>query len=123
MDLTVSDLLRSKRFWAPVMEHLGYRVANDTPEELAFATDDDAATAVVLHPARATSAGKAHDRYAPGLHHLAFRADSREEVDQLHVLLKRLNGTILDPPIGFREHPIRRRRVSRPEHQRGFRGC
>ncbi|HWF76597.1 MAG TPA: VOC family protein [Caulobacteraceae bacterium] len=98
LDLTVSDLERAKGFWAPLMEHLGYRVVNDTPQELAFATDDDSATAVVLHPARATSAGKTHDRYAPGLHHLAFRAGSREEVDQVHALLQRMDGTILDPP-------------------------
>jgi catechol 2,3-dioxygenase-like lactoylglutathione lyase family enzyme len=101
LDLTVSDLPRAKLFWTPLMEHLGYRVAEDTPQDLAFATDDDAATAVVLHPARATSAFKAHDRYGPGLHHLAFRAGSREEVDQLHALLRRMNATVLDPPATY----------------------
>jgi catechol 2,3-dioxygenase-like lactoylglutathione lyase family enzyme len=98
LDLTVSDLPRAKLFWTPLMKHLGYRVAEDTPQDLAFATDDDQATALVLHPARSTSALRAHDRYGPGLHHLAFRAASREEVDKLHALLRRMNATVLDPP-------------------------
>ncbi len=32
------------------------------------------------------------------MHHLAFRAQSREEVDRLHALLRRMDATILDPP-------------------------
>ncbi len=98
VDLTVSDVQRAKRFWAPLMEFLGYRVAQDTSEDLAFATGDDRTTSVVLRPAREARSGMTHDRYAPGLHHLAFRASSREEVDALHVLLKQMDATILDPP-------------------------
>ena len=29
-------------------------------------------------------AGRAHDRYSPGLHHVAWTADSREDVDRMH---------------------------------------
>jgi glyoxylase I family protein len=98
VDLTVSDMERAKRFYQPVMEYLGYRMVDDTAQDLGFATGDDDATGIVLHPARPEARERLHDRYSPGLHHLAFRANSRAEVDGLYELLKRINATILDPP-------------------------
>jgi glyoxylase I family protein len=98
VDLTVSDIERSKRFYKPVMEYLGYRMTEDTAQDLGFAAGDDNATGMVLHPARPAGREKRHDRYSPGLHHLAFRATSRAEVDGLHELLKQMRSTILDPP-------------------------
>src|SRR5262249_24206155 len=44
------------------------------------------------------SRGKRHDQCAPGLHHLAFEAESREDVDGLYLLLRELNVEILDSP-------------------------
>jgi catechol 2,3-dioxygenase-like lactoylglutathione lyase family enzyme len=35
------------------------------------------------------------------LHHLALHAGSREDVDALHVLLLRMNATILDAPAEY----------------------
>jgi catechol 2,3-dioxygenase-like lactoylglutathione lyase family enzyme len=43
------------------------------------------------------------NRRKPGaLHHLAFKAESRAEVDRLHVELKKIGATIVCPP---REYP------------------
>ena len=43
------------------------------------------------------------NRRKPGaLHHLAFRAESRAEVDRLHIELKAIGATIVSPP---REYP------------------
>jgi lactoylglutathione lyase len=55
-------------------------------------------TSVRLYAANPGSRGKRYDRYAPGLHHLAFDAESREDVDGLHLLLRELKAEILDPP-------------------------
>ena len=41
---------------------------------------------------------RVHDRYAPGLHHVAWHADSRGDVDNLHRLLIEIGATVLDPP-------------------------
>ncbi|HEY1750757.1 MAG TPA: VOC family protein [Caulobacteraceae bacterium] len=98
LDLTVSDLARARAFYLPIMGFLGYRLVEDTERDLGFAPDDDSATAIFFHPARGPGRDQAHDRYAPGLHHLAFRAASRDEVDSLHRLLQRLGTTVLDPP-------------------------
>jgi glyoxylase I family protein len=96
VDLTVSEMERAKRFYKPVMERLGYRMTLDTAQDLCFDAGDG--TGIALHPARAASREKKHDRYSPGLHHLAFKVSSREEVDGLHALLKRMGAKILDPP-------------------------
>jgi glyoxylase I family protein len=98
VDLTVSDLALAKRFYKPVMEFLGYRMTEGTEEDLGFASGDDDGTGIMLHPAHPQSRDRKHDRYATGLHHLAFRAASREEVDGLHLVLQQIGATILDPP-------------------------
>jgi catechol 2,3-dioxygenase-like lactoylglutathione lyase family enzyme len=43
----------------------------------------------------------AHDRTAPGLHHLAFGAPSRAAVDAAHRRLVELGVAILDPPADY----------------------
>lgn len=99
LDLTVSDLSRSRSFYRPVMRYLGYEVSSDAPHELVFTqVDGTAITSIALVPARGSGKGKSHDRYSPGLHHLAFDAESRADVDGLHALLRELGIEILDPP-------------------------
>jgi catechol 2,3-dioxygenase-like lactoylglutathione lyase family enzyme len=49
------------------------------------------------HPERRTAA---HDRHAPGLHHLAFHADSRADVDDFHFVVG-IGATVLDPPAEY----------------------
>ena len=99
VDLTVSDMTRSRTFYEPVMRYLGYELTRQTPRQVLFSQADGCAnTSVRLYAAKPGSRGKRHDRYAPGLHHLAFDAESREDVDGLHLLLRELNAEILDPP-------------------------
>ena len=45
-----------------------------------------------------------HDRYSPGLHHLALRASSRADVDALHAKLNAFGATILDPPQDYPDY-------------------
>jgi catechol 2,3-dioxygenase-like lactoylglutathione lyase family enzyme len=44
------------------------------------------------------------DRYRVGLHHLAFKAKDRADVDELYRLLVREHVTILDPPAEYPEY-------------------
>jgi glyoxylase I family protein len=44
---------------------------------------------------------RAHDRYSPGIHHLAWQADSREDVVRLHELLLEIGATVLDAPAEY----------------------
>ena len=50
------------------------------------------------------NAGRGHDRYAPGLHHLAWIAESRKDVDELHALLTGIGAAVLDPPTDYPEY-------------------
>jgi catechol 2,3-dioxygenase-like lactoylglutathione lyase family enzyme len=46
-------------------------------------------------------AGRAHELYAPGFHHLAFNVERREQVDAIHALVRDLGAEILDGPGEF----------------------
>jgi hypothetical protein len=56
---------------------------------------------VTLRPAKDESANKPHDRNAPGLNHVVFNAESRDDVVMLHKLLLEIGARILDPPAGY----------------------
>ena len=45
-----------------------------------------------------------HDRYTVGLHHFAWNADSRQDVDRLHDRLKQSGATILDAPAEYPQY-------------------
>ncbi len=104
LDLTVKDLSRSVRFYDQILRRLGYRSA---PEIAAGAPcwitedRDGGAFGIALVAAKPESATTPHDRYAPGLHHVAFHADSRADVDAFHAYLQEIRATILDPPADY----------------------
>jgi glyoxylase I family protein len=111
IDMSVSDPDRSIAFYAAFFGALGYRrLRSDHPE---FTGERPQRAAwfiryegrgifgVEVRPAQPDSRGKLHDRYAPGLHHLAFHAESRAAVDEVHARVSEAGGTVLDPPIDY----------------------
>jgi len=104
LDLTVSDLERSTPFYDRVLTRLGYQ---PLPEAGAGApcwgvTDSSGGVfSLALKAAGPNRAGTRHDRYAPGLHHLAFHADDRSEVDAFHRFLEEIGVVILDAPAEY----------------------
>lgn len=51
--------------------------------------------------------GMADDPYIrgrAGFHHLAFNAESRDQIDQLYGLLLEIEATVLDPPVACTEY-------------------
>ena len=95
IDLTASDLDRSTAFYDRVLPLLGFRRSAGVPEGPIWA---GAQLEVGLVAAR-TCAG--HDRFTPGLHHLAFTAPTRGAVDALHERLVALGVEILDAPADY----------------------
>ena len=53
---------------------------------------------------RLATSDRTHDRYSCGLHHLAWVAQSRDDVDRLHKLLVAMGATILDPPADYPQY-------------------
>jgi catechol 2,3-dioxygenase-like lactoylglutathione lyase family enzyme len=104
VDLTVADLQRSVEFYDRVLGRLGYRRLDGVGAGAPCWGISDAHGwffTIALKPARAEHRTTPHERYAPGLHHLAFHADSREDVDELDAFLVGIDATILDPPAEY----------------------
>lgn len=97
VDITVADFRRSKEFYAAVMPLMGFA---RLPKEFG-AVAWRGASILAIQPAKPEEKDRAHSRYSPGLHHLAFRAPSHAAVDALHVELVRLGVAILDPPASY----------------------
>jgi glyoxylase I family protein len=99
VDLNVANLAASRRVYGPVLEFLGYKMIKDDAQgcEWDLVSDGDGCS-LGLRPCVAELSEHAHKRYAPGLHHLAWNAQSRADVDAVHCLLQDHNITILDAP-------------------------
>lgn len=97
--LAVSDLDRSIAFYDPVMRLLGFRKGTMPIAGERHAHYFNRVTQITIRPAR--RAGGAHDPYAPGLHHLCLRLETREEIDTAAHELRAL-GVEATPP---RLHP------------------
>ena len=103
IDLSVRDVAASRRVYGPVLEFLGYRCVKDEPDGCEWDLRGREPFGASLGIRAATRSGL-HDRYAPGLHHLAWRASSRDEVDRLHDLLVEHGITVLDPPAHYPQY-------------------
>jgi glyoxylase I family protein len=105
IDLNVSDVGASRRVYGTFLEFLGYRLVKDEAEGCEWdLVDEGRGSALGLKACDPALLDHAHRRYAPGLHHLAWRAKSREDVDALHALLVGLGVTILNPPAHYPQY-------------------
>lgn len=113
VDLSVRDPARSIPFYAAFFEALGFRrfrsdlpdFGGDSPRRAAWFTrygdGSGAFFGIEVRPAEAGSRDTPHDRYAPGLHHMAFHAESRAAVDEVHARVVAAGGRVLDPPADY----------------------
>jgi len=104
IDLTVSDLEVSAVFYDAVLGFMGYRRSHEDEHGIdwAIVSADGAPSSVGIVKWR--DAARVHDRFSPGLHHLAWRAASREDVDRLHDLLVSVGVRILDAPADYPQY-------------------
>ena len=100
--LTVSDLERSAVFYQVVLGFMGYQQVEKNDNFIMWWSKD--AGAILIYAANPDSLNKVHDRYSPGLHHLAFNADSREQVDSLYQLILDIGATVLDSPAEYNHY-------------------
>jgi catechol 2,3-dioxygenase-like lactoylglutathione lyase family enzyme len=110
LDLTITDPARSVPFYDAVLSLLGYRRASvgvDTTASACWAITDQehSVFSIGLEPAHGPGKQQPHDRYAPGLHHVAFHVDSRADVDHLYTQLVAMGADILEPPAEYAYTP------------------
>lgn len=65
---------------------------------------DGAFTSIGVMRATGANAARPHDRYSSGLHHIAWAAASRADVEAMHALLQRIGATILDAPADYPQY-------------------
>lgn len=99
--LTVSDMQQSEAFYNRLLGFMGYEQGEKTEQLILWASSH---SAITISPAKQQFHQQC-DRYSPGLHHLAFSADSREDVDKLYQELVQQQVTILDPPAEYEYLP------------------
>lgn len=105
LDLTVSDLSVSEPFYDAVLGYLGFERLSPPPgitsSRPTWHATEAAHRLFSIALCQAKQGALPHDRFSPGLHHLAFQADSREDVDRFHEFLRRTGVTVLDPPADY----------------------
>ena len=85
VDIVVSSLERSLPFYRELLGPLGYTAADaaegERGEVIWYLDGEGVGASLGIREAQSES-GAAYDRYAVGLHHLAFEAASKESVDE-----------------------------------------
>jgi catechol 2,3-dioxygenase-like lactoylglutathione lyase family enzyme len=93
--LTVRDIASSRDFYRALLAQFGLTEMIDSPEYLYWV---GGRTAVGLCPADDAFKNERFDQGRCGLHHVCFRARSREDVDAVHALALSLRANIVHPP-------------------------
>ena len=93
--LTVADLPRAAEFYRPLLELLGLQRIVDTDVYLYYV---GGRTAVGLRPSAEAQRGERFSQARVGLHHVCFRARSREDVDQVHARVRELGAHVVHVP-------------------------
>jgi len=108
IEITVRDMAVAVPFYDRLLPLLGFDLKNrssaviERHEKHVVSYEHPRLGFAITSPRRAF-AGETINRRKPGaLHHLAFRATSRAEVDRLHLEIKAIGATIVSPP---REYP------------------
>jgi catechol 2,3-dioxygenase-like lactoylglutathione lyase family enzyme len=99
VDLVVSDVDRSLRFYRQLLEPLGWnrlgKIVGERGETVWYVGGRGAGPGLRARQSDAHPAP--YDRYALGVHHIAFDASSREVVDERHEWLL-ANGAVIESP-------------------------
>ena len=102
LDLVVTSLERSLVFYRELLEPLGYvrtsEIEGERGERVVYIGRHGGMGSVSLREAQSGAHEVPYERYAIGLHHLAFAAPSREVVDERAAWLRARGATIESGP-------------------------
>ena len=103
--LTVREPRASFALYDAFLRFLGYELVSQGDAGFEWALEgEEGSPSICLVKARDGGTVRQHDRYSPGLHHLAWRADSRDDVDRLHALLVERGADVLDAPADYPQY-------------------
>ena len=93
--LTVADFARAREFYGKLLPFFGMASVLDMPG-MYYCVGGK--TAVGIREAEEDKRHERFNQWRPGLHHLCFRARSREGVDETFEFVKDIGGTIVHDP-------------------------
>jgi catechol 2,3-dioxygenase-like lactoylglutathione lyase family enzyme len=108
IQITVKDLRVAEAFYDKLLPLLGFdlrRKSGAVIDEHEFQVIEYVHPRLgfaITSPRRAFADDAVHRRKPGAVHHIAFKVDSRAEVDRLHVQLQAIGADIVSPP---REYP------------------
>jgi len=103
VDLSVRNITAAEPLYDLVLTHVGYVKGKPYPDG-GGEWDMADGSSIGIRPTSGPNANRDHDRYSSGLHHLAWRAESRDDVDALFGKLKAFGANILDPPADYPQY-------------------
>lgn len=95
IQLSVTNLTRSRAFWAPLLELFEMQILIDT-EDYFYCIGSR--TGIALTPVDAEKEHDSFDQRRVGLHHFCFRAREREHVDEIFEFAEGLGASIVHGP-------------------------
>ena len=98
LSLTVTDLTGAMDFFDPLLTFLGYAVDPSDSATVRVNVSPITGGAVNIWQAREPFMGNVFEVYAPGLHHVCFNVDSKQQIDRLAALIPAWGGRVTDPP-------------------------
>ncbi len=105
VDLTVRDAAVSRPLYDLFLSHAGYTIVDDKGDRgVDWGLGGALYPSVGIRSAEGAGLDQPHNRYAPGLHHLALWAESRADVNALHAKLVAIGATILYAPADYPEY-------------------
>jgi glyoxylase I family protein len=105
LDLTVRNPEKSFPFYDAVLTALGYRLASKSERGFDWNLESPFGThSIGIVRASQHGAAIQHDRYAPGLHHVAWGVESRSAVDTMHDVVRGIGATVLDAPADYPQY-------------------
>ena len=108
LDLVVTDLERSLEFYNGLLEPLGFtrnsEIEGERGERVVY-IGGSGGPSVSLRQAQSDAHPTPYDRYAVGIHHLCFHAESREQVDERAAWLRERGSEIESGPKEYEYSP------------------
>lgn len=95
VQLTVTDLARSRSFWKPLLELFEMKILIDSET---YFYGIGSRTGIALSPIDPKHADDRFDQRRVGLHHLCLRARERGDVDVIHDVAVKQGAVIVHPP-------------------------
>ena len=110
IEITVRDMSVAVRFYDRLLPLLGFDLNNKSSarieehEKDVVSYDHPRLGFAITSPRRAFMREAIHRRKPGSLHHLAFKAASRDDVDRLHAEVRAIGATIVSAPRAYPEY-------------------